>query len=93
MCVCVCVFVHVCFHQPANKQVNEDEGDSLGFHAQEPTCGSERPLLGWNTSLGPPVAEKPRWLLGRNTPTQLVPIDGSGTENKKRFIYTVVLRF
>ncbi|XP_041925030.1 NHS-like protein 2 isoform X2 [Alosa sapidissima] len=63
---------------PANKQVSEDEAEALGFHARDPTCGSEHPLLGWSASLGPPVAEKPRWRLGRNTPTQLVPIDVSG---------------
>ncbi|KAL2079660.1 hypothetical protein ACEWY4_025404 [Coilia grayii] len=62
---------------PANKQVGEDEADPLGLHAQELTPGAEHPLLGWSTSLGPPVAEKPRWLLGRNTPTQLMPINVS----------------
>ncbi|KAJ8007878.1 hypothetical protein DPEC_G00098750 [Dallia pectoralis] len=42
-------------------------------------CGSERPLVGWSsTSLGPPVAEKPRWHLGRRTPGHLLPLDVTG---------------
>ncbi|XP_064184500.1 NHS-like protein 2 isoform X2 [Anguilla rostrata] len=62
---------------PASKQVCEDETTSLGIRAQDPSsgCGSERPLLGWSSSAGPPVAEKPRWYLGRHTPAHLVPID------------------
>ncbi|XP_076843623.1 NHS-like protein 2 isoform X4 [Brachyhypopomus gauderio] len=64
---------------PANKQVLEDEAASVGIRAQDPAlCGSERPLLGWNSSLGPPVAEKPRWHLGRHTPAHLVPISVTG---------------
>uniref|UniRef100_A0AAY4AF40 NHS-like protein 2 n=2 Tax=Denticeps clupeoides TaxID=299321 RepID=A0AAY4AF40_9TELE len=60
---------------PAHKQVCEDETVSLGIRAQDPACGSEHRLLGWNSSLAPPVAEKPRWHLGRKIPAQLVPID------------------
>ncbi|KAJ8338279.1 hypothetical protein SKAU_G00372450 [Synaphobranchus kaupii] len=62
---------------PASKQVCEDETTSLGIRAQDPSsgCGSERPLVGWSSSAGPPVAEKPRWYLGRHTPAHLVPID------------------
>uniref|UniRef100_A0A8B9J9M4 NHS like 2 n=1 Tax=Astyanax mexicanus TaxID=7994 RepID=A0A8B9J9M4_ASTMX len=65
---------------PANKQVCEDEGTSVGIRAQDPAaCGSDRALLGWNSSVGPPVAEKPRWhLTGRHTPAHLVPIDITG---------------
>lgn len=64
---------------PANKQVCEDETTTLGVRAQDPTpCGSEKSLLGWNASLSPPVAEKPRWYLGRHTPAHLVPIDITG---------------
>ncbi|XP_030635075.1 NHS-like protein 2 [Chanos chanos] len=65
---------------PATRQVCEDETTSLGIRAQDPaSCsGLERPLLGWNSSIGPPVAEKPRWHLGRNTPAHLVPIDVTG---------------
>lgn len=83
------VYMWVCFcsHQPANKQVGEDEADPLGLHAQELTPGAEHPLLGWSTSLGPPVAEKPRWLLGRNTPTQLMPINVSG-DGIADFVYS-----
>uniref|UniRef100_A0A8C1YAG4 NHS-like 2 n=1 Tax=Cyprinus carpio TaxID=7962 RepID=A0A8C1YAG4_CYPCA len=64
---------------PANKQVCEDETTTLGVRAQDPTpCGSEKSLLGWNASLSPPVAEKPRWYLGRHTPAHLVPIEITG---------------
>ncbi|XP_072543653.1 NHS-like protein 2 isoform X3 [Salminus brasiliensis] len=65
---------------PASKQVCEDEGTSVGIRAQDPAaCGSDRALLGWNSSVGPPVAEKPRWhLTGRHTPAHLVPIDITG---------------
>ncbi|XP_026864512.2 NHS-like protein 2 isoform X3 [Electrophorus electricus] len=64
---------------PANKQVCEDDATSVGIRAQDTAlCGSERPLLGWNSSLGPPVAEKPRWHLGRHTPAHLVPINVTG---------------
>ncbi|KAJ8416768.1 hypothetical protein AAFF_G00326460 [Aldrovandia affinis] len=65
---------------PASKQVCEDDTTSLGIRAQDPSpgCGSERPVLGWSSSVGPPVAEKPRWYLGRNTPAHLVPIDVTG---------------
>ncbi|KAG9341649.1 hypothetical protein JZ751_018712 [Albula glossodonta] len=67
---------------PASKQVCEDETTSLGIRAQDPSpgCGSERPLLSWGSSAGPPVAEKPRWYLGRHTPAHLVPIDVTGDE-------------
>ena len=83
MCVCACVCF--CSPQPANKQVCDDEADSLGFRAQESPCGSEHPLVGWSASLGPPVAEKPRWRLGRNTPTQLLPVDASGAGTRPLF--------
>ncbi|XP_036404222.1 NHS-like protein 2 isoform X2 [Megalops cyprinoides] len=64
---------------PASKQVCEDETTSVGIRAQDPTgCGSGRPLLGWSSSVGPPVAEKPRWYLGRHTPAHLIPIDVTG---------------
>ncbi|XP_037390449.1 NHS-like protein 2 isoform X2 [Pygocentrus nattereri] len=65
---------------PANKQVCEDEATSVGVRAQDPAaCGSDRALLGWNSSVGPPVAEKPRWhLAGRHTPAHLIPIDVTG---------------
>ncbi|XP_051982991.1 NHS-like protein 2 isoform X1 [Xyrauchen texanus] len=64
---------------PANKQVCEDETTTLGVRAHDLTqCGSERSLLGWNASLNPPVAEKPRWHLGRHSPAHLVPIDITG---------------
>ncbi|XP_061089469.1 NHS-like protein 2 [Conger conger] len=62
---------------PACKQVCEDENTSVGIRAEDSSSGSgsERPLLGWSSSAGPPVAEKPRWYLGRHTPAHLVPID------------------
>ncbi|CAM4528158.1 unnamed protein product [Leuciscus chuanchicus] len=64
---------------PANKQVCEDETTTLGVRAQDPTpCCSEKSLLGWNSSLSPAVAEKPRWYLGRHTPAHLVPIEITG---------------
>ncbi|XP_066536828.1 NHS-like protein 2 isoform X2 [Hoplias malabaricus] len=65
---------------PANKQVCEDEATSVGVRAQDPAaCSSDRALLGWNSVVGPPVAEKPRWhLAGRHTPAHLVPIDVTG---------------
>ncbi|XP_009301725.1 NHS-like protein 2 isoform X2 [Danio rerio] len=64
---------------PANKQVCEDETTTLGVRAQDPSpCASEKTLLGWNAALSPPVAEKPRWYLGRQTPAQLVPIEITG---------------
>ncbi|XP_026792058.1 NHS-like protein 2 isoform X2 [Pangasianodon hypophthalmus] len=64
---------------PANKQVCEDETTSLGIRAQDPAaCSSDRSLLGWNSSVGPPVAEKPRWHLSRHSSAHLVPIDVTG---------------
>ncbi|XP_016096431.1 NHS-like protein 2 isoform X1 [Sinocyclocheilus grahami] len=64
---------------PANKQVCVDATTTLGVRAQDPTpCGSEKSLLGWNASLSLPVAEKPRWYLGRHTPAHLVPIEITG---------------
>ncbi|XP_045075464.1 uncharacterized protein LOC123488736 [Coregonus clupeaformis] len=69
---------------PASKgQVcEEDETSSVGINrgvdpSPSPSpCGSDRPLVGWSsTSLGPPVAEKPRWHLGRRTPAHLLPLD------------------
>ncbi|XP_061769459.1 NHS-like protein 2 isoform X1 [Nerophis ophidion] len=61
---------------PASKQLYEDETDtsvfglrSLANPSPSPTspspCESDCPPLGW--SGGPPVAEKPRWHLGRRT--------------------------
>ncbi|XP_047192169.1 NHS-like protein 2 isoform X3 [Scophthalmus maximus] len=49
-------------------------------------CGSERPPLGWGSSstatssaaAGPPVAEKPRWHLGRRAPAHFIPLDITG---------------
>ncbi|XP_018559316.1 NHS-like protein 2 isoform X2 [Lates calcarifer] len=49
-------------------------------------CGSDRPPLGWSSNnsssstatsvhTGPPVAEKPRWHLGRRTPAHFIPLD------------------
>ncbi|CAB1351390.1 unnamed protein product [Coregonus sp. 'balchen'] len=75
--------------QPASKgQVcEEDETSSVSIsrgtdlsHSPSPSpCGSDRPLVGWSsTSLGPPVAEKPRWHLGRRTPAHLLPLDVTG---------------
>ncbi|GAA6065758.1 NHS-like protein 2 isoform X1 [Tachysurus ichikawai] len=64
---------------PANKQVCEDETTSLGIRAQDPgACGLDRCLLGWNSSVGPPVAEKPRWHLSRHSSAHLVPINVTG---------------
>ncbi|XP_062850328.1 NHS-like protein 2 isoform X1 [Trichomycterus rosablanca] len=64
---------------PANKQVCEDETTSLGIRAQDPAaCGSDRSLLGWNSSVGPPIAEKPCWHLNRHSSAHLVPIDVTG---------------
>ncbi|XP_057207578.1 NHS-like protein 2 isoform X2 [Triplophysa rosa] len=64
---------------PASKQVCEDETTTLGVRAQDPTpCASEKSLLGWNASVSRPVAEKPRWHLGRHTPSHLVPIEITG---------------
>lgn len=54
-------------------------------------CGSDRPPLGWSsnnsgssstatlTTVGPPVAEKPRWHHGRRTPGHFLPLDITGT--------------
>ncbi|KAM3591240.1 uncharacterized protein V6R79_025279 [Siganus canaliculatus] len=52
-------------------------------------CGSDRPPLGWSSNnsssstatsatVGPPVAEKPRWNLGRRTPGHFLPLDVTG---------------
>ncbi|XP_022617012.1 NHS-like protein 2 [Seriola dumerili] len=53
-------------------------------------CGSDRPPLGWSSNnssssttttsanAGPPVAEKPRWHLGRRTPAHFIPLDITG---------------
>ncbi|KAM9836898.1 NHS-like protein 2 [Aulostomus maculatus] len=52
-------------------------------------CESDRPPLGWSsnnsssstatsTTTGPPVAEKPRWHLGRRTPAHFIPLDVTG---------------
>ncbi|XP_042256602.1 NHS-like protein 2 isoform X2 [Thunnus maccoyii] len=52
-------------------------------------CGSDRPPLGWSSNnsssstatsatTGPPVAEKPRWHLGRRAPGHFIPLDVTG---------------
>nr|XP_043878258.1 NHS-like protein 2 isoform X2 [Solea senegalensis] len=53
-------------------------------------CGSDRPPLGWSSNnsssssaatsvnAGPPVAEKPRWHLGRRAPAHFIPLDITG---------------
>ncbi|XP_027143347.1 NHS-like protein 2 [Larimichthys crocea] len=52
-------------------------------------CGSDRPQLGWSSNnsssstatsatVGPPVAEKPRWHFGRRTPGHFIPLDVTG---------------
>ncbi|XP_055358972.1 NHS-like protein 2 [Betta splendens] len=52
-------------------------------------CGSDRPPLGWSSNnsssstatsatTGPPVAEKPRWHLGRRAPASFIPLDITG---------------
>ncbi|CAK6974819.1 NHS-like protein 2 [Scomber scombrus] len=52
-------------------------------------CGSDRPPLGWSSNnsscstatsatTGPPIAEKPRWHLGRRTPGHFIPLDVTG---------------
>ncbi|TRY54596.1 hypothetical protein DNTS_001593 [Danionella cerebrum] len=61
---------------PTNREVCENEAATLGVRAQDTiSCGSEKSLQGWNASISPPVTEKPRWFLGRQTPVQLVPPD------------------
>ncbi|XP_071382608.1 NHS-like protein 2, partial [Centroberyx affinis] len=55
-------------------------------------CGSDRPPVAWSsnnsssstatTGTGPPVAEKPRWHLGRRTPAHLIPLDVTGEGGK-----------
>nr|XP_046174453.1 NHS-like protein 2 isoform X1 [Oncorhynchus gorbuscha] len=72
---------------PASKRqvCEEDETSSVGINrgvdpSPSPSpCGSDRPLVVWSsTSLGPPVAEKPRWHLGQRTPAHLLPPDVTG---------------
>ncbi|XP_064787214.1 NHS-like protein 2 isoform X2 [Oncorhynchus masou masou] len=72
---------------PASKRqvCEEDETSSVGINrgldlSPSPSpCGSDRPLVVWSsTSLGPPVAEKPRWHLGQRTPAHLLPLDVTG---------------
>lgn len=66
----------------------EDETTTLGVRAQDPTpCCSEKSLLGWNSSLSPAVAEKPRWYLGRHTPAHLVPIEITGKGDLVEYLY------
>uniref|UniRef100_A0AAY5LAM5 NHS-like 2 n=1 Tax=Esox lucius TaxID=8010 RepID=A0AAY5LAM5_ESOLU len=87
-CVCARVCVRAVYFtlQPASKGHVSSEGEtsSLSIRGtdQSPSlspCGSDRPLVGWSsTSLGPPVAEKPRWHLGRYTPANLLPLDVTG---------------
>lgn len=56
-------------------------------------CGSDRPPLGWSsnnsssstatsTTVGPPVAEKPRWHHGRRTHGHFIPLDITGAVSK-----------
>uniref|UniRef100_A0A3Q3LYE9 NHS-like 2 n=2 Tax=Mastacembelus armatus TaxID=205130 RepID=A0A3Q3LYE9_9TELE len=59
-------------------------------------CSSDRPLLGWSSNnsssstttsatTGPPVAEKPRWHLGRRTPAHFIPLDLTGEGGGGKF--------
>ncbi|KAM9717073.1 NHS-like protein 2 isoform 2-T4 [Menidia menidia] len=59
-------------------------------------CGSDRPPLGWSSNnsssstatsaaTGPPVAEKPRWHLGRHTPAHFLPLDITGETGGVKF--------
>ncbi|XP_038586706.1 NHS-like protein 2 isoform X2 [Micropterus salmoides] len=60
------------------------------------TCGSDRPPLGWSSNnsssstatsatIGPPVAEKPRWHLGRRIPGHFLPLDVTGEGGGGKF--------
>ncbi|XP_077355761.1 NHS-like protein 2 isoform X1 [Festucalex cinctus] len=74
---------------PASKQLYEDETTtsvfglrSLASPSPSPSpspCEAYRPPLGW--SARPPVAEKPRWHLGRRTPAQTAG-EGGGAGGK-----------
>ncbi|XP_070711293.1 NHS-like protein 2 [Pempheris klunzingeri] len=59
-------------------------------------CSSDRPPLGWSSNnsssstatsanIGPPVAEKPRWNLGRRTPGHFQPLDITGEGRGGKF--------
>ncbi|XP_030609495.1 NHS-like protein 2 [Archocentrus centrarchus] len=59
-------------------------------------CSSDRPPLGWSSNnsssstatsatTGPPVAEKPRWHLGRRTPAHFLPLDITGEGGGLKF--------
>ncbi|XP_037615630.1 NHS-like protein 2 isoform X2 [Sebastes umbrosus] len=59
-------------------------------------CGSDRPPLGWSSNNsssstatsatgGPPVADKPRWQLGRRTPGHFIPLDVTGEGRGGKF--------
>ncbi|XP_029311272.1 NHS-like protein 2 [Cottoperca gobio] len=59
-------------------------------------CGSDRPPLGWSSNnsssstatsatTGPPVADKPRWQLGRRTPGHFIPLDVTGEGRGGKF--------
>nr|XP_020479371.1 NHS-like protein 2 isoform X2 [Monopterus albus] len=59
-------------------------------------CSSDRPLLAWSSNnsssstatsatTGPPVAEKPRWHLGRRTPAHFLPLDITGDGGGGKF--------
>ncbi|XP_049425240.1 NHS-like protein 2 isoform X2 [Epinephelus fuscoguttatus] len=59
-------------------------------------CGSDRPPLGWSSNnsssstatsatTGPPVADKPRWQLGRRTPGHFIPLDITGEGRGGKF--------
>ncbi|XP_072233053.1 NHS-like protein 2 isoform X1 [Leuresthes tenuis] len=59
-------------------------------------CSSDRPPLGWSSNnsssstatsatTGPPVAEKPRWHLGRHAPAHFIPLDITGEGGGVKF--------
>ncbi|XP_069570931.1 NHS-like protein 2 isoform X1 [Brachyistius frenatus] len=59
-------------------------------------CSSDRPPLGWSSNnsssstatsatTGPPVAEKPRWHLGRRAPPHFIPLDVTGEGGGVKF--------
>ncbi|KAM6909130.1 NHS-like protein 2 isoform 2-T2 [Xenentodon cancila] len=59
-------------------------------------CSSDRPPLGWSSNnsssstatsatTGPPVAEKPRWHLGRRAPAHFLPLDITGERGGVKF--------
>lgn len=61
-------------------------------------CGSDRPPLGWSSNnsssstptsatTAPPVAEKPRWHLGRRTAGHFIPLDITGMTWKPNSVW------